>query len=121
MSYVLTATAVTESNPFPNSIATSNGNPTYCGANTYTFVPTKTFLTVSGSTISVLTSNVADTGVHIVAVTVSLTNNPGVTSITQNLTITITCVVSTLIFVTPPAALTTLNFGIDSQPMDILF
>ena len=93
MNYVLTAATYTVSNPFPNSVATNRGNPNYCGANTYTFVPTKTFLTVSGSTISVETSNVADNGLHNVAVTVSLTNYPGVPSITQNLAITIMCVV----------------------------
>ena len=94
MSYVLAASAATETNPFPNSRATSAANSNYCGANTYIFSPTKTFLTVSGSSISVSTSNLVDVGVHVVAVTVSLTNYPSVPSITQNFTITISCTVT---------------------------
>lgn len=119
MNYALTSAAVTESNPFPNSRATTVGNANYCGANTYTFAPTKTFLSVSGSSISVETSNFADIGVYTVAVTVL--NYSGVPSITKNLTITISCFVFGIAFITAPAASTTLQIGIDVQPMVIPF
>ena len=81
MTYQIAATAVTQTTPFPNTIATAKSNPTYCGANTFSFTPTKTWLTVSGNTISVSTSTVADVGTFSITVTVSLTDYPAVASI----------------------------------------
>jgi hypothetical protein len=93
MTYQIAATAVTQSTPFPNTTAISKGNPTYCGANTFSFSPTKTFLTASGNTLSVSTSNPADVGTYSINVTVSLADYPLVPSISKTFTITITCVV----------------------------
>jgi hypothetical protein len=56
---------------------------------------------------------VGDVGVYNVAMTVSLTNYPGVASITKNLVVTITCEVQTLTFTIAPSLLTTLQVGID--------
>jgi hypothetical protein len=52
MSYKVSLAAVTQDVSFSDSIATSHGDSTYCGARTYTLSPTRTFLTISGSTIS---------------------------------------------------------------------
>ena len=76
MTYQIAATAVTQTTSFPNTVATAKSNPTYCGANTFSFSPTKTWLTVSGNTISVSTSTVADVGTFSITVTVSLTDYP---------------------------------------------
>ena len=81
MTYQIAATAITQTTPFPNTAATAASNPTYCGANTFSFSPTKAWLTVSGNTISVCTSTVADVGTFSITVTVSLTDYPAVASI----------------------------------------
>ena len=122
MTYQIAATAVTQTTPFPNTIATAESNPTFCGANTFSFSPTKTWLTVSGNTISVSTSTVADVGTFSITVTVSLVNYPppAVASISKTFTITITCVVQTISFLPSPVS-TTLRIGIDTQPKDIAF
>ena len=122
MTYQIAATEVTQTTPFPNTVASNQSNPTYCGANTFSFSPTKTWLTVSGNTISVSTSTVADVGTFSITVTVSLTDYPPptVASISQMFTITISCVVQTVSFSTSPVS-TTLRIGIDTQPKDIVF
>jgi hypothetical protein len=89
MTYMIRATAATQTISFPNTIATAKLNPTYCGANSFLFSPTKTFLSVSGNTISVSTSNSADVGTHIITLTVSLADYPSVTSISRTFTITV--------------------------------
>ena len=122
MTYQIAATAVTQTTPFPNTLATFLSNPNFCGANTFSFSPTKTWLTVSGNTISVATSNVADVGTFSITVTVSLTDYPppAVASISKTFTITISCAVQTVSFSTSPVS-TTLRVGIDTQPKDIAF
>ena len=53
MSYKVSLAAVTQDISFTDTIATSHaGQPAYCGARTYTLSPTHTFLTISGSTMS---------------------------------------------------------------------
>ena len=76
MTYQIATTAVIQTTPFPNTVATAQSNPTLCGANTFSFSPAKTWLTVSGNTISVSTSTVADVGTFTIIVTVSLTDYP---------------------------------------------
>ena len=95
MPYQIAATAATQSTPFLNTVATARSTPTYCGAINFSFSPTKTWLTVSGNTISVSTSTVADVGTFSITVAVSLTDYPppAVASISQTFTITISCVV----------------------------
>ena len=83
--------AVTQDVSFLDSIATSHAVPVYCGARTYTLSPTHTFLTISGTTLSLATSLVTDVGMYNVDVTVSLTDYPGVASITKSFVVTITC------------------------------
>ena len=83
-------TAVSEDLTFADTIATLHGNPAYCGSRTYSFSPTYSFLTITGTTMNLETSNVADVGPHNVAVTISLTDYPNI-KITKNLTVTITC------------------------------
>ena len=83
--------AFTQDVSFLDSIATSRAVPAYCGARTYTLSPTHTFLTISGTTLSLATSLVTDVGMYNVDVTVSLTDYPGVASITKSFVVTITC------------------------------
>ena len=89
MTYVIGTTAATQTTSFPNTIATSLLNPTYCGANSFLFSPTKTFLSISGNTISVFSSSSADVGIHSITVTVSLADYPSVSSISKTFTITV--------------------------------
>ena len=106
---------------FADSIATSHAVPAYCGARTYTILPTYPFLTISGTTLILTTSFESDVGVYSVDVTISLTNYPMVASITKTISITITCEVLALNFTSSPAASTTVQVGIDSQPLNIAF
>ena len=117
MTYQIGAAASTQTTSFPNTVATTQSNPTYCGANTFSFSPTKNWLTVSGNTISVATSTWDDFGTFSITVTVSLTDYPPptVASISKTFTIVISCVVQTVSFSTSPVS-TTLRVGIDTQP-----
>ena len=87
---------------FADSVATTNGIASYCGARTYILFPIHSFLNISGTTLSLQTSNVADVGVYNVELKVSLANYPMVPSITKNFVVTITCEVQTLTFTTSP-------------------
>ena len=91
MSNKVSLAAVTQDVSFLDSIATSHSNPTYCGARTYSLSPTHTFLSISGSTMSLSTTTLSDVNVYNVNLTVSLTNYSGVTSITKSFVVTITC------------------------------
>ena len=93
---------------------------TCCGPMTYTLSPIYSFLSISGTNMSLATTNVADTGPHPTSLTISMANYPTIT-LTKNFTATIACLVQILTFVTTPAASTTLQVGIDTQPMDITF
>ena len=121
MSNKVSLAAVTQDISFLDSISTSHSDSTYCGARTYSLSQTLTFLTISGSTMSLSTTNVSDVGVYNVVMTVSLTSYSGVALITKNLVITITCEVQTLTFSTAPPASTTLQVGIDTQPSNLAF
>ena len=97
MSYqIAAAQAATQTTPFLNTVATGQSNPTYCGANTFSFSPAKTFLSVSGNIISVSTSDPADVNTYSITVTVSLTDYPSVASISKTFTITNDCAVTSL-------------------------
>lgn len=85
----MSPTALTQDVSFLDSISTSKADSTYCGARTYSMSPTYNFLTISGSIMSLSTNSVGDVNVYNVALTVSLTNYSGVTSINKNLVITI--------------------------------
>ena len=121
MSNKVSLAAVTQDFFFSDSVSTSRSDSTYCGARTYSLSPTLTFLTISGSTMSLSTANVSDVGVYNVEMTVSLTSYSGIALITKNLVITITCEVQTLNFSTAPPASTTLQVGIDTQPSNLAF
>ena len=91
MSNKVSLAAVTQDVSFLDSIATSHSNPTYCDARTYSLSPTLTFLSISGSTMSLSTAIVSDVNVYNFDLTVSLTSYSGVTSITKSFVVTITC------------------------------
>jgi hypothetical protein len=91
MSYKVGETAVTQDVSFLDSISLTKGNLMYCSAKTYSLDPTYTFLTVSGSIVSLLTNSVSDVKEYNVDLRVSLTDYPGVASITKNLVVKIIC------------------------------
>ena len=70
---------VTQDVTFLDSIATGHAVPAYCGLRTYSLTPAHSFLTISGTTMSLLTSLVPDVGLYPVDITVALTNYPMVT------------------------------------------
>jgi hypothetical protein len=77
---------------------------------TYTLSPNSGFLSISGTTISLATMNVADIGPHSMVLTIAMANYLTIT-LTKSFTATITCVVQTLTFTTVPAASTTLKYS----------
>ena len=124
MANTVSTAAVTQDVSFADSKATLHSNPTFCGARTYTFsspLSPLTFLILSGTTLSLSTTLPGDIGLYPVDMTVSLTDYSGVPVLTKRFQVTITCVVSTITFSTPPALSTTLQVGIDTQPKDIAF
>ena len=121
MANTVSATAVTQDVSFADSKATLYSNPTFCGARTYTFIPPLSFLILSGTNLSLSTTLPGDVGIYPVDMTVKLTDYSGVPVLTKSFKVTITCVVSTITFSTPPALSTTLQVGIDTQPKDIAF
>ena len=97
MTITVGASANTQSIPFPDSIATTRGNASYCGARSFSFVPSLSFLTVAGgNTLNGVTSNVGDVSVNSVTMTVSLIDYTGVPSITKTFTVTVICTISAL-------------------------
>jgi hypothetical protein len=94
MSNKVSLDAVTQDVSFLDEISIINSDPTYCGTRTYLLsapLTSLSFLTISGSTMSLLTTSVGDIGEYNVAITISLTSYPGVASITKNFVVTITC------------------------------
>jgi hypothetical protein len=107
----------TQDATFMDTIATSHSLPAHCGTRTYTFTPTKTFLTViSGSTLQVASNDPADVGTYNISMLVKLTDWPAIAGITKTFTVTVSCTVSTVSFSTSPIATKTIEVGIDSQP-----
>lgn len=60
MSNTVSATTVTQDVLFADSIATLHAIPAYCGARIYTFIPSLSFLTLSGTTLSLFTAFPSD-------------------------------------------------------------
>ena len=108
MSQKIAFPVVTQDVTFLDSIATGHLVAAYCGPRTYTLMPIHAFLTISGTTMSLLTSLVTDASVYSVYITVALTNYPMVAPLTKSFVVTIICEVQTLIFSLAPAASTTL-------------
>ena len=48
MTITVGASAITQSTPFPDSLATTKGIAAYCGARSFSFSPNLGFLTVTG-------------------------------------------------------------------------
>ena len=114
MSNKVSLAAVTQDVTFADSIATGHSVPAYCGARTYTFSPIYTFLTISGTTLSLATSLVSDVGTYNVNMIVSLTDYSGVASITKLIVITITCEVFTITANTVPVSYSQYRINLDA-------
>ena len=81
MSTKVSQTATSKEISFDDLIGTSHTDPTYCGARTYSLSPNYSFLTISGTTLTLSTTNVADVNVYDVELTVSLASFSGIASI----------------------------------------
>jgi membrane-bound inhibitor of C-type lysozyme len=80
MQTLVSGAADTQNIFFDNSIATSHGNSNYCGGLTYTMSPSYSFLTISGNTLTLSTTNPNDTGgPYTVTLTIALQNFPSIT------------------------------------------
>jgi len=122
MSHTIAGTASTQVPSPMNSVANARLNPSYCGPYTYTFWESYPWLSIQGgTTIQVLSSDPAAVigspfTIHLV---MALTNFPTVATVTKTFTVTLTCVVSTLTFSTVPTSSTTVEIGINAQPVYI--
>jgi len=96
---------------------------TYCGARKYTLTPnTYGWLSITGDTMTVQTSNLGDVGVYPnIQLKVELLDYPAVTPIIKTFQVTITCTVTTLAFTTSPATTTDVIVGVTTQPVDLPF
>ena len=119
MSMKVSQTAVTQDITFADSTATSHTITSYCGARTYTLSPALGFLSISGTTLTLNSSNPADVSVTSVTLTIGLTNYAGVSPLVKTFTVTITCEVISLAFSTSPVSTTTIQVGITALPVNI--
>ena len=72
MSTKVSQTAATQDISFADLIGTAHGDPNYCGAKIYTISPSLSFLTLSETTLSLSTTNVADVCNKTITLTVAL-------------------------------------------------
>jgi len=91
MTNYVSVNAVSQEITFEDTIAKLHAVPDYCGAREYSLTPALSFLTISGTTLSLATSFVSDVSVTNVEMKVSLTSYSGVTSIMKNFVVTIKC------------------------------
>lgn len=83
MSTFVSGTAATQDVSFLDTISISHSNPSYCGPRTYTFSPILSFLSVSGSTLTLSSTNPNDVSVNIVTITVALTNYSTIATVSK--------------------------------------
>ena len=76
MTNQVAATGITQDVWIADSISTSHSNLGFCGGRTYTLSPSLSFLTLSGSTLTLFTNITGDVSSNIVTMTVSLTDYP---------------------------------------------
>ena len=93
MTIQIAQAANTQDVTFSDSIATSHSNLAYCGARTYTLSPTKLFLTISGTTMTLSTSSPSDVGTYSFTLTIGLIDFPAIPTISKTFTLDITCTV----------------------------
>jgi hypothetical protein len=67
----------------------------------YTLSPNSGFLAISGTTMSLATTNVADVGQKSIVLTIAMTSYPTITLVNSFIA-NITCVITNLIFTTAP-------------------
>ena len=72
MSTKISQSAATQDISFVDLIGTSLGDSAYCGAKTYTISPSLSFLTLSETTLTLSTTNVADVCNKTITLTVAL-------------------------------------------------
>jgi len=93
MSTNVNVSAVTQTLSFTvSSSPTIPSWSTCCGAMTYTLSPASSFLSISGTTMSLTTTNASDVGVRSMALKVAIANYPTI-NLTRSFTVTINCLI----------------------------
>ena len=82
--------AIEQDVTFTDTIGTKYTDQSYCGPRVYTLTPNHSFVTIPTTKMILYTTNVPDTGVHPITLTVSLQNFPMVT-LSKAFTATIIC------------------------------
>jgi hypothetical protein len=91
MSTKVSQTAATQDIFFADSIGTIHGDQTYCGARTFTISPSLNFLTLSGTTLTLSTTNLANVGLKTITLTVALANFSMIPMLTKTFTVEVIC------------------------------
>ena len=122
MTYGVTLTGVTQNVFFADSIATGHSDNAYCGLRTYALTPSNySWLSIASDVMTVVSSNLSDVGTYNLSLVIGLASYPSIATITKTFKITITCSVTTITYTTSPAASTSLEVGVTTQPYDLTF
>lgn len=80
---------------FTDSVSTFKNSANYCGQYIYALSPEYSFLSISGNSIVLMTSNLLDIGIYTDSIlTVSLADYPTSTPFTSGFKVTIQCLVA---------------------------
>ena len=115
MTLQVMGTSVSLTLTLTNSVAVQNSDPAYCGSYTASYSPTKTFLAVSGLTLTGQSLSLGDIGTYSITVIVDL---PQYARKSTTFTLTVTC---TPVAPTVAVSTVTLEIGVDTQPFSIDF
>ena len=96
MSFSISGVAQVQDITFSDSLSTLLGTQDFCGSKKYTLSPSKSFLTLSGTTISLSTTEYIDVGTYIMVVRVELASYSSVLAFCATFQVTITCTVTSL-------------------------
>lgn len=118
----VTLPAVSQNVFFTDTVSSGHGNNAYCGLRNYVLSPALSFMSIIGDSLSVQTNNPADINSYVVTITATLVEYPTIPAISRTFNVQINCGVQTISFVAPlTPALTTVEVGIDSQPVTVPF
>ena len=114
MEYQVIHAATLQDITFADSIATSHSNESYCGTRTYSLYPNLSFLSYSGTTLSLSTSYPTDVSSQTVTLTIGLASYTNVPTINVAFKVTVTCKVLNLVFSATPPTSTTMQAGVNA-------
>lgn len=122
MTYGVTAIATTQNVFIKDAISTGHLNDLYCGPRTYILFPVLAFMSISSDVLSISTNDPIYIGPYDVTITVTISQFPAIPAFTQTFHVDIICGVQVVTFAAPLIpALTTVQVGIDSQPVVVPF